>query len=348
MGSARNADLVLPLNVTLEELCRGATRRVRLNQTQLRRAGRRVLQDAFEVHIPKGATDGDKITLPCGQSLTTELTSVEDHPGNVSFVLQELRHPHWRRKGLDLYVDRSITLLEALTGFFFVIEHPDGRRLPVSSRPGEIVRPRSILLDPKAEWERHEHTDAFAGEDAGFLKTGDLEACKDVCRKCGYSGFTYWEDTAYFRSHSRGELLVAMRRSKGSTLFICPDPEHYAPLRMQRAIRGAGLSSLDDPSVKGNLFVLLRVDFPKSVDDDKAALLQEALPHGQCGQKSIPRECEGGYQPEEFTLCDLSPAESQRQHHIATGGGRVSSSAAPDRDEAPPAGSPGPPPCRQM
>lgn len=331
-------DIVLPLDVTLEELFCGATRRVAVNRAQLRRAHHSVSQEHFDVQISKGATDGHRITF-AGKA-NTELGA---DPGDVCFVLQEKRHAEWKRKGLDLYLERSITLLEALTGYSLVIEHLDGRRLAVRSRPGEIVRPRNVLPDAEAEWERYDHTDVFPGQDAGAMKTGNLEACKEICRQRGYSGFVYWEDTAYFRAQGRADLLNARQWSKGSTLFICPDPETSASVRMQRAIRGAGMPCFEDPLLRGNLFLLLKVELPTQVDAQAAELLHEVLP------PNLPTLAPGHHcDVDEMLLCNFDPAESQRQHHKATGGGDFTDSSVTKKDESPRFAAHGLPPCRQM
>lgn len=331
-------DVLLPLSVTLEELFSGAVRRITVNRALLKREGHSLGRDTFEVRIDKGAPDGHWVTF-YGQGSST---AGGPGPGDVSFVLQEKRHPRWRRSGLDLYTERTVTLLEALTGFRLVIEHLDGRRLVVQSRPGEIVRPRNLLPSAEAEWCRFDSTDAFAGEDAGSMRTGDIEACKEACRQRGYGGFTYWEDTAYFRAQSRESLLAKKRDSRGSTLFVCPDPAASAQLRMQRALRGEGMPCFENPMVRGNLFLLLRVEFPGVVNEEAAALLREALP--PCVAAPVLEDAS-----QELDLVDLDPMESQRQHHLSTGRYEVDAGLPPkDSDEAAPAGAPGPPPCRQM
>lgn len=330
----RANDVLLPLSVTLEELFSGALRRVTVNRKLLKREGCSLGRDMFEVRIDKGAPDGHWVTFH-GQSGGLG-------PGDVSFVLQEKRHPCWRRSGLDLYTERTISLLEALTGFRMVIEHLDGRKLVVQSRPGEIVRPRNLLPSAEAEWCRFDNTDAFAGQDAGSMRTGDIEACKEACRQRGYGGFTYWEDTAYFRSQARESLLAKKRHARGSTLFVCPDPVASAQLRMQRAVRGEGMPCFENPMIRGNLFLLLRVEFPREVGEETASLLRDVLP----SRDSAPVLDED---LQELNLVDLDPMESQRKHHLATGCYEVDAGLLPrDGDEAAPAGSPGPPPCRQM
>jgi len=45
------------------------------------------------------------------------------------------------RKGADLVYKAQISLLQALTGFKFVITHLDGRKLLVKNKEGEIIKP---------------------------------------------------------------------------------------------------------------------------------------------------------------------------------------------------------------
>lgn len=46
-------------------------------------------------------------------------------------------HPVFRRKGADLVIEKTLTLVEALCGFDFYITHMDKRRLRVKSNPGQ-------------------------------------------------------------------------------------------------------------------------------------------------------------------------------------------------------------------
>ena len=46
-------------------------------------------------------------------------------------------------KGEDLFLERTLSLTEALCGFQFVITHLDGRQLLIKSNPGEVVKPDS-------------------------------------------------------------------------------------------------------------------------------------------------------------------------------------------------------------
>jgi DnaJ family protein A protein 2 len=57
-------------------------------------------------------------------------------PGDVIVVIKEAPHKVFKRKGADLFMEKDITLLEALTGTEFVFNHLDGRKIRVKNEPG--------------------------------------------------------------------------------------------------------------------------------------------------------------------------------------------------------------------
>jgi DnaJ family protein A protein 2 len=48
------------------------------------------------------------------------------------------------RKGADLFIEKEITLLEALTGVDLVITHLDGRKIRIKNNPGEVIKPDEV------------------------------------------------------------------------------------------------------------------------------------------------------------------------------------------------------------
>lgn len=91
----------------------------------------------LEIKIEKGSLCGDKITFPKeGNQLPGAL------PGDVIIVIQEVIHPVFKRKSSNLLIKRKINLHSALTGFKFILEHLDGRKILINSdhiiEPGEV------------------------------------------------------------------------------------------------------------------------------------------------------------------------------------------------------------------
>jgi DnaJ family protein A protein 2 len=55
-------------------------------------------------------------------------------------VIKEKKHKTFVRKGADLFMEKDITLVEALTGLDFVLTHLDGRKIRIANKPGEVIK----------------------------------------------------------------------------------------------------------------------------------------------------------------------------------------------------------------
>ena len=53
-------------------------------------------------------------------------------------------HQVFKRQGADLFINKEITLQEALTGVNFVIRYLDGSLLRIKNMPGEVIKPDEI------------------------------------------------------------------------------------------------------------------------------------------------------------------------------------------------------------
>ena len=140
------------------------------------------VQETLDVHVPKGATDGHKI------SFSEKADEIPDgEAGDVVFVLQEQPHAEYKRKGDDLFLERTISLSEALCGFKMELEALDGRKLIIKSAPGEVIKP--VTYDPFREdgdaalWEMFEDTDCPSLDNAAVAETEDLNVCKKAVAK---------------------------------------------------------------------------------------------------------------------------------------------------------------------
>jgi len=103
--------------------------------------GKQVIKDKkiLEVHIEKGMRDGQKITF-AGES--DQAPGAE--PGDIIFILKQKEHERFKRIGNDLFMDHTITLLDALGGTSLAVRHLDERTLLIKSAEGDIIKPGEI------------------------------------------------------------------------------------------------------------------------------------------------------------------------------------------------------------
>lgn len=103
--------------------------------------GKKVAKETkqLKVEIDKGAPNGDQYTIH-GEG--NEIPDVE--PGDVVVIMREVPHETFKRRGADLFMEKEITLFEALTGVDFVIKHLDGRKIRIKNNKGDIIKPEDL------------------------------------------------------------------------------------------------------------------------------------------------------------------------------------------------------------
>ena len=301
----RSADVVVDLSVTLEELYQGCTKKMPVKRKVLDRrvgelqrciscGGNGVKVEAVrmgvvvqkiqtqcnmcmglgkscgfsyekrdvEVYIPRGAPEGHRV---CCRGMSDELP--DGDPGDLIFVLRQLPHPVFERKNEDLYMTRSISLIEALGGFAIEVTHLDARRLLIKSPQDQVLclNEKVDPCQPVVTWELiADHTcNAITVAEAG---TDNLDALKEVCEKelkerglCS-EAFVVQGQKAYFKAGTVAELRSSLVPSAGST-----------ECRMY-AVELEGMPLVSNPSLKGNLFVDLKLELPTTLE---VAVLQK-------------------------------------------------------------------------
>merc|ERR1712054_676188 len=90
--------------------------------------------EVLEVNVQKGAPDGHKIVF---HNKADEIP--DGDAGDVIFVLKEKPHDVFKRHGADLYVKKTISLVEALCGFEMELTKLDGRTLVIKTPPGFVT-----------------------------------------------------------------------------------------------------------------------------------------------------------------------------------------------------------------
>lgn len=128
----------------------------------------------IEVPIDKGIPDQHDYIMT-GEA--HEAPGVMAGDLHVRFSIQ--KHRVFERKGADLFMTKKISLLEALTGFTFAVEHLDGRSIKVATMPGEVVghKQSKMIRNFGMPFYQDEmgHGNLFIEFDVEFPKKGSLK-----------------------------------------------------------------------------------------------------------------------------------------------------------------------------
>jgi DnaJ-class molecular chaperone len=93
------------------------------------------------VHVEPGMEAGEQIRF---REAADQAPGADT--GDVIVKLDQRPHEHFIRRGDDLLTAKKITLSQALLGATFVLTHLDGRKLVVSSSPGQVINPDSVKV----------------------------------------------------------------------------------------------------------------------------------------------------------------------------------------------------------
>lgn len=121
--------------------CRGQGKTINPSLRCKKCNGNKVVSETktVEAFVEKGMKDGDTIVI---NGMADEAPGCE--AGDIVFHVTVKKDNVFTREGPDLAMEMKITLAEALCGFTKTITHLDGRKLIISTNPGEIIKPNEV------------------------------------------------------------------------------------------------------------------------------------------------------------------------------------------------------------
>lgn len=145
----------IDVNISLDDVACGNTIPVEIERWNLNRDDNETYE--LEKHIeyyslPFGVESGEVVLLTnCGNEATNHTR------GDVKVTFHVAEHAIFKRSGLDIHTEKTITLKEALCGFVFNIEHVNGKKFVFNSSSGNIIRDGLIKTIPKLGIRRGEN-----------------------------------------------------------------------------------------------------------------------------------------------------------------------------------------------
>lgn len=142
------------LEISISQAYAGCTESVSIKRLIVEGgSGLREEKETLYVTVPKGADDGEILVLE-----DKGHCYVEGIPGDVKVFLSVANDSEFRRRGLDLVYQHTISLREALCGFTFELRHISGKSLTIQNPRGSIVTPSYRKIVPELGMQRDSHT----------------------------------------------------------------------------------------------------------------------------------------------------------------------------------------------
>ncbi len=131
--AARGSDVEADLLVTIEEALQGTKKKISFRRSNSPKA------ETFEVRIPKGVREGQRIRL-AGQG---GAGARSDLAGDLFLRVRFAQHPDYRIVGSDLICELDVPAWKAVLGCELDVETPDGNvrlKIPPGTQPGRKFR----------------------------------------------------------------------------------------------------------------------------------------------------------------------------------------------------------------
>jgi len=144
--------IISNIELNMEQVLNGGTVPIEIERWLMEHNNRVYETETLYVQVPKGVDDGEIIVLKDkGHAATDECR------GDVKVFIKINNDSGFKRNGLDLIIEKTITLKEALCGFSFDLKYFNGKNYVINNTAGNIIKPGFKKLIPGLGLERDGH-----------------------------------------------------------------------------------------------------------------------------------------------------------------------------------------------
>jgi DnaJ-class molecular chaperone len=124
------------VEITMDKAYSGCSLPIEITRWVLEGGMKKEEKETLYITIPRGVDDNEMIVLTGkGNAIS------EDNRGDVKIQIKVKNDTQFKRDGLDLILERSISLKEALCGFNFEMKFIDGRVFKINNDNGNVICP---------------------------------------------------------------------------------------------------------------------------------------------------------------------------------------------------------------
>ncbi len=141
------------VTINMEQVLMGGTIPVDIERWMIESGNKVFENETIYVTIPKGIDDNEIIVLREKGNILNE-----DIKGDLKIFIKIENTTQFERKGLDLIINKSISLKDALCGFNFELKYINGKVYTLNNNSGSIIPPEYVKVIPNMGLTREGHT----------------------------------------------------------------------------------------------------------------------------------------------------------------------------------------------
>jgi DnaJ-class molecular chaperone len=128
--------IIKTLQITMEQVYNGASLPIEIERWILENGIKIFEKETIYVDIPKGIDENEMIVLRDRGNIIND-----NCKGDVKINVLVENNTTFKRSGLDLILDKTVSLKEALCGFSFELKYINGKSYTLNNNKGSIVPP---------------------------------------------------------------------------------------------------------------------------------------------------------------------------------------------------------------
>ena len=145
--------IIKTIDINLEQVLTGANIPIEIERWIIENGIKVLENETIYVPIPQGIDENEMIILRDKGNILNEQIK-----GDVKIFVKIINDTEFKRSGLDLIIEKKITLKEALCGFSFEIKYPSGKSYTLNNNKGNIIPSNYKKVYPNMGLKRGEHT----------------------------------------------------------------------------------------------------------------------------------------------------------------------------------------------
>jgi DnaJ-class molecular chaperone len=152
-GMQKPTPIIKTISVPIDKILTGTTIPVDIERWIIQDEIKVFENETVYVTVPKGIDEGEIIVLrEKGNAIR------EDCKGDIKIFVKIENDTEFKRSGLDLLLEKTITVKEALCGFNFELKYITGKTYTITNNSGNIISQGYRKIIPNMGFSREQHT----------------------------------------------------------------------------------------------------------------------------------------------------------------------------------------------
>ena len=152
-GIQKPTPIIKNLVIPIDKILTGTTIPVDIERWLIQDGNKVFENETVYVTVPKGIDEGEIIVLRDRGNVARE-----DCKGDIKLFIKVENDTEFKRSGLDLIYEKTISVKEALCGFTFELKYITGKVYTINNNSGNIISHGYRKIIPNMGFSREQHT----------------------------------------------------------------------------------------------------------------------------------------------------------------------------------------------